>query len=71
MTLRHLHDAIQASMGWEDAHLHDFEVAGERFGDPATTDEVTNEARRRSTKSAGQASSASNTPMTSATIGST
>jgi hypothetical protein len=45
MTLRHLHDAIQASMGWEDAHLHDFEVAGERFGDPATTDEVTNEAR--------------------------
>jgi hypothetical protein len=45
MTLRDLHDAIQASMGWDDAHLHDFEVAGEHYGDPATTDDVTNEAR--------------------------
>ena len=45
MTLRDLHDAIQTSMGWEDAHLHDFEIAGERFGDPTTTDDVINEAR--------------------------
>jgi hypothetical protein len=45
MTLRDLHDAIQASMGWEDAHLHDFDVAGEHYGDPTTTDDVVNEAR--------------------------
>jgi Plasmid pRiA4b ORF-3-like protein len=45
MTLRDLHDAIQTSMGWEDAHLHDFDIAGDRFGDPGTTDEVENEAR--------------------------
>lgn len=45
MTLRDLHDAIQTSMGWGDAHLHDFDIAGERYGDPSTTDEVVNEAR--------------------------
>jgi hypothetical protein len=45
ITLRDLHDAIQTSMGWNDAHLHDFDIAGERFGDPSTTDEVANEAR--------------------------
>jgi len=45
MTLRDLHDAIQASMGWENAHLHDFDIAGDRYGDPSTTDEVANEAR--------------------------
>ncbi len=45
MTLRDLHDAIQASMGWEDAHLHDFDIAGEHYGDPTTTDEVVNEKR--------------------------
>ncbi|HVC59853.1 MAG TPA: plasmid pRiA4b ORF-3 family protein [Acetobacteraceae bacterium] len=45
MTLRDLHDAIQTSMGWDDGHLHEFDIAGERFGNPGTTDEVANEAR--------------------------
>jgi hypothetical protein len=45
MTLRDLHDIIQTTMGWEDSHLHDFDVAGERYGDPGITDEVINEAR--------------------------
>ena len=45
MTLRDLHEILQTSMGWHDSHLHDFDVAGDRFGDPATTDEVENEAR--------------------------
>ncbi len=45
MTLRDLHEVLQTSMGWHDAHLHDFDIAGERFGDPATTEEVENEAR--------------------------
>jgi hypothetical protein len=45
MTLGDLHDAIQTSMGWENAHLHDFDIAGDRFGDPGTTDEVKNELR--------------------------
>jgi hypothetical protein len=45
MTLGSLHDVIQTSMGWRDSHLHDFEIAGEHYGDPSTTDEVANEAR--------------------------
>ena len=45
MTLGDLHDAIQSSMGWENAHLHDFDVDGRRYGDPGTTDEVINEER--------------------------
>ena len=31
-TLGDLHEAIQVAMGWEDAHLHDFEVDGRHFG---------------------------------------
>ena len=45
MTLGDLHDAIQSSMGWEDAHLHDFDIDGRRYGDPTTIDEVINEER--------------------------
>jgi len=28
MTLGDLHDAIQVAMGWDDAHLHAFDIAG-------------------------------------------
>jgi hypothetical protein len=30
-TLGRLHDVIQRSMGWDDGHLHMFEIDGERF----------------------------------------
>jgi hypothetical protein len=33
-TLAKLHQVIQYSMGWEDYHLHLFEIGGERFGNP-------------------------------------
>lgn len=33
-TLARLHDLIQIAMGWEDYHLHEFEVGGERYGLP-------------------------------------
>ena len=33
-TLGKLHDAIQAAMGWCDCQLHEFEIAGERYGIP-------------------------------------
>jgi pRiA4b ORF-3-like protein len=33
LTLRQLHAVLQTAMGWEDAHLHLFEVAGVRYGD--------------------------------------
>lgn len=34
MTLEKLHSVIQAAMGWEDRHLHVFEIFGERYGPP-------------------------------------
>ncbi len=45
MTLDDLHTAIQIAMGWDGGHLHDFDVAGERYGDPSTTDDVEDEGR--------------------------
>ncbi len=33
LTLRELHAVLQTAMGWEDAHLHLFEVDGIRYGD--------------------------------------
>lgn len=43
MTLDNLHIAIQAAMGWENAHLHAFQLAGDRYGDPTDTDNVDDE----------------------------
>ena len=34
-TLHKLHDILQVTMGWEDDHLHEFEIGGRRFGPPA------------------------------------
>jgi len=34
ITLGRLHDVIQYVMGWSDGHLHEFEIAGERYGIP-------------------------------------
>jgi len=32
MTLQHLHSVLQAAMGWEDEHLHEFRIGTRRFG---------------------------------------
>ena len=45
MTLGDLHLAIQAAMGWDDYHLHAFDVGGRQYGDPASVDEVADEDR--------------------------
>ncbi len=45
MTLADLHDAIQAAMGWEGAHLHVFEIDGRSYGDRASVDDVADENR--------------------------
>jgi len=34
ITLGKLHRVIQAVMGWGDVHLHEYEIAGERYGTP-------------------------------------
>jgi hypothetical protein len=44
-TLGDLHQAIQVAMGWEDCHLHAFEIAGEQYGDRHSVDDVADENR--------------------------
>ena len=44
-TLADLHRAIQAAMGWEDYHLHTFDIAGRQYGDPRAVDDVADEKR--------------------------
>jgi hypothetical protein len=45
MTLGDLHHAIQAAMGWDDSHLHAFEIDGRQYGDRHTVDDVADEHR--------------------------
>ena len=33
-TLDKLHEHIQTAMGWTNSHLHQFEITGQRYGDP-------------------------------------
>ena len=39
MHLLQLHHIIQAAMGWTDAHLHAFTIAGVRYGIPHENDD--------------------------------
>jgi hypothetical protein len=45
MTLGDLHIAIQVVMGWQNGHLHAFEVAGERYGQRGSLEDVSDEDR--------------------------
>jgi hypothetical protein len=38
-TLDKLHEHIQTAMGWTNSHLHQFEIKGQRYGDPELLDE--------------------------------
>lgn len=38
-TLEKLHEHIQTAMGWTNSHLHQFDIKGERYGDPELLDE--------------------------------
>jgi hypothetical protein len=40
LTLAQLHDALQAAMGWEDDHLHEFRIGQQRFGVPDPDDRL-------------------------------
>src|SRR5256885_1661841 len=35
INLRRLHDVIQATMGWTQSHLYEFEIGGVTFGEPS------------------------------------
>ena len=38
-TLDELHEHIQTAMGWTNSHLHQFEIKGDRYGDPDLLDD--------------------------------
>jgi hypothetical protein len=38
-TLDKFHERIQTAMGWTNSHLHQFEIEGERYGDPQLLDD--------------------------------
>ncbi len=38
-TLDKLHEHIQLAMGWTNSHLHQFEIKGQRYGDPELLDD--------------------------------
>ena len=40
LTLEQLHDVLQASMGWDDSHLHHFRIGQKRFGKPDPNDRL-------------------------------
>lgn len=39
LSLRRLHDTIQAAMGWLDQHLHEFRIGDRRYGTPIPDDD--------------------------------
>jgi hypothetical protein len=40
LILAQLHDVLQAAMGWEDGHMHEFSVGQRRFGRPNPEDRL-------------------------------
>jgi hypothetical protein len=40
LTLEQLHDVLQAAMGWENCHMHDFRIGQRRFGKPDPNDRL-------------------------------
>ena len=40
-TLEDLHAVVQAAMGWDDSHLHEFRIGQKRFGKPDRSDGFT------------------------------
>src|ERR1700737_2088923 len=40
VTLAQLHDVLQAAMGWEDGHMHEFSIGQRRFGRPDPEDRL-------------------------------
>ena len=40
LTLAQLHDVLQAAMGWEDGHMHEFSIGRRHFGRPNPDDRL-------------------------------
>jgi len=40
LTLAQLHDVLQLAMGWDDSHMHDFQIGQKRYGQPDPDDQL-------------------------------
>ena len=40
VTLAQLHDVLQAAMGWQDCHMHEFSAGHRHFGKPNPEDRL-------------------------------
>jgi hypothetical protein len=40
LKLAQLHDVLQAAMGWQDCHMHEFSVGQQHFGKPNPEDRL-------------------------------
>ena len=40
LTLAQLHDVLQATMGWQDCHMHEFSAGHRHFGKPSPEDRL-------------------------------
>jgi hypothetical protein len=58
LTLRHLHAVLQTGMGWEDYHLHLFDVGGVLYGD---VEDIPGEIVDKETFTIGDAAAAAGT----------
>jgi len=47
LTLAQLHDVLQAAMGWQDCHMHEFSVGRRHFGKPDPEDRLIGNAPSR------------------------
>jgi Plasmid pRiA4b ORF-3-like protein len=45
MTLGDLHVAIQVAMGWQNCHLHAFDVGGQQYGERGSMEDIADEER--------------------------
>ncbi len=52
LTLERLHRVIQAAMGWQDYHLHEFRIGKQRFGRPDPMAQIFGGPRTASEKTA-------------------
>jgi len=49
--LEQVHECIQGAFGWQNCHLHEFEIGGKRYGDPDVADGNREIISERGTKS--------------------
>ncbi len=53
LTLEQLHSVLQAAMGWQDCHMHEFRIGSQRFGRPNPSERLFGGSLTRSERTTG------------------